>query len=351
MRGRPARPGGAPLRGRRVLVTGGSGFIGSHVVRALAADGAEVIVADLKPASDPSVTCLVGDLTEDAAIEAAVVPGIDAIVHLAAITSVLGSLQHPAETFRTNVAMTSALLERAGATGVTSMVFASTNAVVGTGAGEGRIDESSPLRPLTPYGATKAAAEMLLSVATASGGVRGVSLRFTNVYGPGMVLKDSVVARIIRAAQSGASFDIYGDGRQVRDYVYVDDVVAAIRLGVGSELSGPLVIGSGVSTSVLGLLEEAARGHRYTAPRPPRGAQGGRDVGRAGRHPAGGRRRVATPGRSGRGPHPGLGELDGGARRWDDGRQWDRARRWDGGRQWDRARRWDGGRRWDRARR
>ena len=257
MRGRSARPGGASLRGWRVLVTGGSGFIGTHVVRALTADGAEVIVADLRPSSDPGVQCLVGDLTDDALVEAAVVPGLDAIVHLAAITSVLGSLQHPMETFRTNVAMTMALLERAAAVGVTTMVFASTNAVVGTGAGEGRIDESSPLRPLTPYGATKAAAEMLLSAANASGGVRGVSLRFTNVYGPGMVLKDSVVARIMRAAQSGACFDIYGDGRQVRDYVYVDDVVAAIRLGLGSELSGPLVIGSGASTSVLGLLEEA----------------------------------------------------------------------------------------------
>jgi UDP-glucose 4-epimerase len=252
-----ARPGGASLGGRRVLVTGGSGFIGTHVVRALTAVGAQVVVADLRPFPDPDVHCLVGDLTDDAALDAAVVPGIDAVVHLAAITSVLGSLQHPVETFRTNVAMTAALLERASATGVTAVVFASTNAVVGTGAGEGLIDESSPLRPLTPYGATKAAAEMLLSSSTASAGVRGVSLRFTNVYGPGMVLKDSVVARIMRAAQSGACFDIYGDGRQVRDYVYVDDVIAAIQLGLVSELSGPLVIGSGTSTSVLGLLEEA----------------------------------------------------------------------------------------------
>lgn len=240
----------------RVLVTGGSGFIGSHVVPALAAAGASVIVADLRHYPDPDVECVVGDLCAPGAVEAALGPGVDAVVHLAALTSVLGSIERPVETYATNVNMTAALLERCRHVGVASFVLASTNAVVGAGA-TGMIDERSALRPLTPYGASKAAAEMLLSAASAVFGVRGVALRLTNVYGTDMVLKDSVVARIMRAARSGSEFEIYGDGQQVRDYVFADDVVAAVLLALQSDVEGPLVIGSGTSTSVLSLLELA----------------------------------------------------------------------------------------------
>jgi len=242
---------------RSVLVTGGSGFIGRHVVDALRSGGDDVTVADRAPHPDPSVRVVVGDLTEPGAVERALAEGTTAVVHLAALTSVLGSIERPVETYRTNVGVTAALLERCRVLGVGSFVLASTNAVVGGGASGPCIDERTPMRPLTPYGATKAAAEMLLSASDAAYNVRGVALRFSNVYGTGMAAKDSVVARIMRAAVSGATFDIYGDGAQERDYVFAGDVVDAVRLALDSDARGALVIGSGRSTSVLELLERA----------------------------------------------------------------------------------------------
>jgi len=243
----------APFAGRRVVVTGGAGFIGSHVVRSLRSGGAQVIVADMKPnrGGDPSY-CEV-DLRFPGTIEQVVRPGVDTIVHLAASTSVLASVGRPAETVENNVGVTAALAEQARQSGVENVVFASTNAVVGQ-ARHFPIHEGSPLAPLTPYGATKAAGEMILSTYNAIYGVRCASLRFTNVYGPGMGHKDSVVPRLVKAARAGSTFNVYGDGLQVRDYVNVADVVAAIRLAVlDARWEGPVVIGSGVSTSVLDL--------------------------------------------------------------------------------------------------
>ncbi len=241
----------SPLAGRRIVVTGGSGFIGAHVVRALRGDGAEVVVADLVRSSDPEAASVQLDLRAPGAVERVVTPGVDTIVHLAAATSVLRSVDRPAETFAHNVTVTSALLEQARRSGVGTFVFASTNAVVGP-ARHFPIHEGAALAPLTPYGATKAAAEMLLSTYNAIYGVRSSWLRFTNVYGPGMGHKDSVVPRLIKAARAGVTFDVYGDGRQLRDYVFVADVVAAVRRAVADDRwEGPVVIGSGVSTSVL----------------------------------------------------------------------------------------------------
>ena len=117
------------------------------------------------------------------------------------------------------------------------------------------ISEAATLRPLTPYGATKAAGEMLMSAYTASYGLRCTRLRLTNVYGPGMQAKDSIVARLMRAIRLGGTFEVYGDGRQVRDYVHAADVVQAVRLALSHEdWQGPMVIGSGQSLSVLEVL-------------------------------------------------------------------------------------------------
>lgn len=280
---RAERPEGADdaLTGRRVVVTGGSGFIGGHVVAALCQAGADVLSVDRRPggawdqysaAAAPGqpggeaqpVSVVEGDLRDPQVVEASVAPGTSAIVHLAAQTQVLRSIEDPQGTFENNVMVTAALLERARQVGVTSFVLASTNAVVGAGA-TGTLHEDVPLAPLTPYGATKAAGEMLLSCYSAAYGVRAVALRFTNVYGPGMSEKDSIVPRLMRAAGSGKRFDVYGDGKQVRDYVNVADVVRAVLLALTNrEVAGPLVIGSGSSVSVLDIVDvvEAALGKK-----------------------------------------------------------------------------------------
>jgi UDP-glucose 4-epimerase len=242
-----------------VLVTGGSGFIGRHVVATLSGAGASVRVIDLKPHPDPAIEVVQGDIADPSVLERAFAGGFDSVVHLAAVTSVLRSIEHPQLTYETNVAGTAALLEAARAAGVTSLAFASTNAVTGPMEGAA-IVESATLQPLTPYGATKAAAEMLMSAYTAVYGLRCACVRLTNVYGPGMQAKDSIVARLMRAIRLKNSFEIYGDGRQLRDYVHVSDVVAAMQLGLTSDQwHGPMVIGTGTSLSVLEVVDEVRR--------------------------------------------------------------------------------------------
>jgi UDP-glucose 4-epimerase len=243
------------LSGRRILVTGGSGFIGRHVVADLLDAGASVRVLDLQPHPDSEVEIVRGDMAEPAVLQTALQGGLDGVVHLAAVTSVLRSVEHPGLTHRTNVEATAMLLEGARSAGAQALVFTSTNAVVGPMRGAA-ISEADVLRPLTPYGATKAAGEMLMSAYTASYGLRCAVLRLTNAYGPGMQAKDSIVARLMRAIRLGHPFEIYGDGRQVRDYVHAADVSAAVRLGLSDERwAGPMVIGAGRSLSVLEVIE------------------------------------------------------------------------------------------------
>jgi len=240
------------VSGSRVLVTGAAGFIGAHVVRALVERGVGVIATDLREAGHApveGVEWITVDLRDADAVERVMRPEVDAVVHLAAATSVLRSVERPAETFAINVTVTANLLERARQLEVETFVFASTNAVVGV-TERLPLDEQSRLLPLTPYGATKAAAEMVLSSYGSAFGMRCPALRLTNVYGPGMGSKDTVVPRLLNAARSGTTFQVYGDGSQMRDYVYIDDVVAAVLMAMDAEVTGPIVIGSGISTAV-----------------------------------------------------------------------------------------------------
>jgi len=244
------------LQGARVLVTGGSGFIGRSMTRALTDAGANVRSVDLRPPDRTDVESVVGDLRRPDVVERAVTGDLDGIVHLAAKTSVLQSVKDPGAVTQHNVDVTAALLERARTVGVPRFLLASTNAVAGD-VGSETITEQTPLRPLTPYGGTKAACEMLISGYGASYGMQTCALRFTNVYGTGMAAKDSFVPRLMRAALSGEQVQVYGDGAQRRDLVNVSDVVAAVAMAWRNEVTGPLIVGSGRSISVLEMVDAA----------------------------------------------------------------------------------------------
>jgi UDP-glucose 4-epimerase len=246
------------LSNEQVLVTGASGFVGRAVVRALRDGGARVSTIDQVDFPRSEVNGLVGDLTDPRVRDAAVTDGLTGIVHLAAVTSVLRSVEDPVGVYEANVGVTASLLELARARGVGRFLLSSTNAVVGD-VGTATIREDMPLRPLTPYGATKAACEMLMSAYAGSYGMATCALRLTNVYGPGMEHKDSLVARLMKAALSGATVEVYGDGTQVRDFVHVSDVVRGLLLAWERRWVGPLIIGSGRSSSVLEVLDAARR--------------------------------------------------------------------------------------------
>lgn len=240
----------------RVVVTGGSGFIGRTVVHACRQRGLPVTVVDREPfpAADHGVTSVVGDLRDAHVREHAIAPDTAGIIHLAALTSVLRSVDMPRHTYAENVAITQELLELARTRAVPRFLLASTNAVVGD-VGTATITEDMPLRPLTPYGATKAACEMLLSGYAGAYGMTTCALRFTNVYGPGMSHKDSFVPRLMRAALSDTGVRVYGAGQQRRDLVHVDDIAAGVLSAWDSGYSGTAILGSGRSVAVLELVE------------------------------------------------------------------------------------------------
>ncbi len=239
----------------RVVITGGAGFVGRAAVAAFARRGTPVTVVDRGAHPDPAVRSVVGELTDPEVIADALGGGdVVGVVHLAAITSVLRSMEHPVATYQTNVAVTQDLLEGCRQVGIGRFIMASTNAVVGD-AGQATVDEAAPLRPLTPYGATKAAGEMLLCGYAGAYGMATSALRFTNIYGPGMGRKDSFVPRMMRAALAGQGVQIYGDGLQRRDLVHVDDAVAAVLVAWDRRFTGTAIIGSGQSVTVLELLD------------------------------------------------------------------------------------------------
>lgn len=252
----------------RALVTGGAGFIGSHVVDALLARGDEVLALDdlssgrrenLEHAlGSGSAELLEGSINDpDAVAEAFDRSRPQLVCHLAAQIDVRRSISDPLYDLQLNVGGTIALLERAREGDVERFVFASTGGAI-YGEGEGRdlpLDESAECRPDAQYGQSKHSAEGYLGLYRRLYGLGAVALRLGNVYGPRQDPhgEAGVVAIFCRALAAGERPKVFGDGEQTRDYVFVADVAAAFVTAGERQGSGPYNIGTGAETSVLDL--------------------------------------------------------------------------------------------------
>ena len=248
----------------RALVTGGAGFIGSHVVDALVERGDDVWVVDnlasgkLKNVNERSVL-VEADIRDAAGVERAFADARPEVCfHLAAQADVRVSIARPAFDAEVNLIGTVNILEAARA-GETQVVFSSTGGAI-YGECDGPADEDSLRLPLAPYGASKLASEEYLATGSRLYGAGHVALRYGNVYGPRQDPhgEAGVVAIFFGRIASGQELHIYGDGRQTRDYVFVGDVVAA-TLAAGSAPAGVYNIGTGIETSVLELADGCKR--------------------------------------------------------------------------------------------
>ena len=225
--------------GKPVLVTGGAGFIGSHLVEALVAEGAEVRVLDdfssgrrenLEPLGG-RVEVVDGDVRDLAACRA-VCRGVGRVFHLAALGSVPRSLSEPAATIAVNVGGTANVLAAAWDAGVGRVVYASSSSVYGDAPGLPQ-REGEEGRPLSPYALSKVMAELLAAQFARDFALEAIGLRYFNVYGPRQDPEGpyaAVVPRFLAAARAGRPLEIDGDGEQSRDFIHVADAVAATML-------------------------------------------------------------------------------------------------------------------------
>lgn len=264
------------------LITGGCGFLGTALIRSLIQDDNDTVrvvdnlsvgtredlaevcqfteTASSKVGPMPSgsgattVELVFGDiLDEDLAMRAA--EGADVIVHLAANTGVAPSVENPRADCMTNVVGTFNYLEAARQNGVKRFIFASTGQAAGEV--EPPIHEELPPHPVSPYATSKLAGEGYCSSYFRTFGVETVALRFGNVYGPGSTHKNSAVARFIKRATQGEVLEIYGDGTQTRDFIYIEDLIRAVRLAATAEAIGgeTFQIATSAETSVRELID------------------------------------------------------------------------------------------------
>lgn len=226
----------------RILVTGGAGFIGSHLVDALLAKGYGVrVLDDLStgkvsnlPMDNPQLQLVVGDVADASALAEAM-HGCGAVVHLAAVASVQASVEDPVRTHQSNFIGTLRVCEAMVAAGIRRVVFASSAAVYGNN-GEGTpINEDTPKSPLTPYAADKLASEYYLDFYRRQHGLEPVILRFFNIFGPRQDPSSpysGVISIFSERAKRAHPITVFGDGGQTRDFVYVEDLVKILVQGL-----------------------------------------------------------------------------------------------------------------------
>ena len=259
----------------RILVTGGAGFIGSHVVDAFVGAGHRVAVVDnLSTGSrtwlNPTARLHVMDVRSARLGEVFEAERPEAVAHLAAQAAVSRSVADPVFDASVNIQGGLNLLDCCRRFGVGRVIYSSSG-----GAGYGDTDriptpEDHPTLPMSPYGVSKVAFELYLDAWRGLFGTRGISLRYANVYGPRQSPEgEAGVVAIFSEAMLGARpLKINGDGEQTRDYVYVGDLVEAAARAARSEKAGVWNLGTGVETSVNRLFALLAREYGYTADPP-----------------------------------------------------------------------------------
>lgn len=249
-----------------VLVTGGAGFIGSHVADQLIARGDRVTILDdlstgKRTNLPPDATFLELDLRE-ADLDAVFAEGrFDAVVHLAAQMSVQVSVKRPAVDADINIVGLLNLMEAARAHGVRRIVFSSTGGAAYDDAAPFPTPESYPARPLAPYGVAKISCELYLNYYHKVHHLPYAALRFGNVFGPRQNPdgEAGVVAIFAKKLLAGEAPTIHGDGEQTRDYVYVGDVARSVLLALDSDVVDVFNVGTGVETSVNRIADSLVR--------------------------------------------------------------------------------------------
>ena len=269
----------------RILVTGGAGFIGSHLVEALLGKGYKIRVLDNLstgkvanlPVAHPDLELMIGDVADSAVVEQAMAD-CSAVVHLAAVASVQASVDDPVATHQANFVGTLNVCQSMLKAGVTRVVFASSAATYGTN-GEGTaIAEDTPKSPLTPYASDKLASEYYLDFYRREHGLEPVIFRFFNIFGPRQDPSSpysGVISIFTERALAGKPITVFGDGEQTRDFVYVQDLVSILVQAVETREPAPEAINGGLSrsTSLTDLIAElgnatgTALNVTYQAPR------------------------------------------------------------------------------------